>query len=341
MVANGIGDWVFALLVVGGSLVVGVALDAVIVGLLNRQTGPALRPRRAIAKAFRGQSEVWAVLVGLAMSRPFAFLASQTQWWVERAVIVLAVLSVTLFFARLAGSLIRAYLSQESVSAPSGTIFVNLARIMIWAVGLTVMLGALQVQVGPLIASLGVVGIAVSLGLQDTLANFFAGLQVTISRQIQPGQYIRLATTQEGLVTDVTWRNTTLLAPGNDMVIIPNSVVANSLITNYSAADEEHIEAISFTVAFGSDLEAVKDTALKVARQVCATHPEAVDEYDPICRFRAFGPEGISAVVTIRVTRFQDRLEVVSDLVEGLHRELAETGVSFGTGISVTQKPLA
>ena len=331
-------SWLIALGMIAGSFVVGLLADLVVVRLLSHDAGPGRRPRLAVAKALRGQFEVWAVLLGIAIFKPFDFLSAHSQLWVHRVVVVTAILSVTVFFARLAGSLIRAYIGQDRVNVPNGSIFVNLARLVIWAIGLTFVLGALNVQIGPLVASLGVMGIALSLGLQDTLANFFAGLQITLSRQIQPGQYIQLATTQEGLVTDVTWRNTTLLAPANDMVVIPNSVIATTLVTNFSAVDEEHVEAIPFSVAFGSDLDAVKRIALKVAREVRDAHSDAVDEYDPACRFRGFGPEGISAVVTVRVTRFQDRLPVVSDIVERLHRELAEQGVQFGQGLSVTQK---
>jgi small-conductance mechanosensitive channel len=334
-----VGDWGYALLVVGGSLLVGLAADFFGVGLLAHDAGPAQRPRRAVAKALRGQLEVWAVLLGIAMFKPFEFLPANAAKWANNAFIVIAVLSVTLFLARLAGSLIRAYLSQESVTAPSGTIFVNLARLAIWSIGLTVMLGALGVAIGPIIASLGVVGIAVSLGMQDTLANFFAGLQITLSRQIQPGQYIRLATTQEGLVTDVTWRNTTILAPSDDLVIIPNSVMATSMITNFTAENEEHIEAVPFTVSFGADLDEVRRVAVKVAKEVREAHGEAIDDFEPACTFRSIGPEGIAAAVTIRTARFQDRLPIVSDLIERLHVELPQTGAEFGTGLSIPKKP--
>ena len=334
----GVSDWVYAVLVTGGSFLVGLVADVLVVGLLRHDAGPARRVRTSFARTLRGQFEVWAVLIGLAAFRPFAFLSANSQAWVSHAVVVVAVLSVTLFFARLAGSLIRAYLNQDTVTAPSGTIFVNLARLVIWAIGLTFVLGALNVQIGPLVASLGIVGLAVSLGLQDTLANFFSGLQITLSHQIMPGQYIRLSTLQEGTVVDVTWRNTTLLGPGHDLIIIPNSVIATTLITNFTAEDEEHVEAIPFTVAFGSDLDEVRRIALGVARAVREAHEEAVDEFEPACHFRAFGPEGVSAVVTIRVTRFQDRLDVVSDLIERLHHELAERGIEFGKGLSVTPK---
>jgi len=334
-----LGDWVKAVLVVGGSFLAGLVVDVVVSALLRRDGGPALRVRTAFAKTLRGQFEIWAVLIGLWVFKPFSFLTPSGQTSLSNVMTVIAVLSVTLFFARLAGSLIRAYLSQDAVTAPSGSIFVNLARLVIWAIGLTFVLGALHVEIGPLVASLGIVGLAVSLGLQDTLANFFSGLQITLSRQIMPGQYIRLATLQEGTVDDVTWRNTTLLGPGNDLIIIPNSIIATTLITNFTADDEEHLEVVPFTVAFGSDLDEVRRIALKVATTVRDSHEEAIDEFEPACRFRAFGPEGVSAVVTIRVTRFQDRLDVVSDLVESLHRELAEKGIEFGKGLSVTAKP--
>jgi small-conductance mechanosensitive channel len=330
-----VSDWFVAIAVVAGSFLVGLAVDLVVTSALNREVGPAQRARRAVGRALRFQPEIWAVLLGCWIFKPFDFLTGKPQLFAKNALIVLAVLSVTIFLARLAGSLIRAYLSQDNVVAPSATIFVNLARLTIWAIGLTFMLGALGVAIGPLVASLGVVGIAVSLGLQDTLANFFAGLQITLSRQIQPGQYIRLATTQEGVVTDVTWRNTTVRAPSNDLVIIPNSVMATTLITNFTADDEEHTEVVPFSVAFGSNLDTVKRIALDVARSVRDGQEAALDEFEPAVRFRAFGPEGVSAVVTIRVTRYEDRLPVVSDLVERLHRELAAAGIEFGQGLSV------
>lgn len=325
-------NWLIAAAVIFVSVVVGFVIDVVVVRMLNHDRGPGQRGRRAVAKALSGQPEIWAVLVALGVWNPLGFLQVQSTLWVNRIVVALAVLSVTLFIARLAGWLIRAYLSHDSVSAPSGSIFVNLARMMIWAVGVTIMLGALEVQIGPLVASLGVVGIAVSLGLQDTLANFFSGLQITMSRQIQPGDYIRLSTAEEGTVTDVTWRNTTMRSPSNDLVIVPNSVIGRAQITNFTANDEQHTFALPFTVAFGSDLDAVKEIAERVARDVRDVQPDAIEGFEPVCRIRSFGPDGVAIAVTIRVVRFQDRLAVVDDLSQRLHAEFAERGIQFGTG---------
>lgn len=323
--------WLVAFSVVIGALVVGWALDTAIVAVLKREDGVAHRIRASMARALRGQPEIWAILLAVAVMRPFDFATNtKSLEWVDRLTVVLAVLSVTLFLARLAGWLIRAYLSKDSVDAPSGSIFVNLTRMLIWAIGLTTMLAALQVQIGPLVASLGVVGLAVSLGLQDTLANFFSGLQMTTSRQIQPGQYIRLSTAEEGTVVDVTWRNTTLRAPSNDLVIVPNSVIARAQVTNFTADDEEHTSAVIFTVKYGSDLDKVEELALAVAREVRDEMDGTIKDFEPTCRFRAFSGEGISSAVTIRVERYQDRMPVVSELVRRLHARLGKEGLEFG-----------
>jgi small-conductance mechanosensitive channel len=333
-VSDALQNWLFAATVIVAALAAGVVIDLIVVWALNHDLGPGQRGRRALAKALRGQPEIWAVLIAFELWDPLHFLEGRSAQWADRIVIALAVLSVTLFLARLAGWLIRAYLSHDSVTAPGGSIFVNLTRLLIWAVGITFMLGALGVQIGPLVASLGVVGIAVSLGLQDTLANFFSGLQITTSRQIQPGDYIRLSTMEEGTVTDVTWRNTTMRSPSNDLVIVPNSVIGRAQITNFTAGDESHTLALPFTVAFGSDVDSVKRIAEQAAREVRDAEEAADNEFEPVCRFRAFGPDGISATVTIRVVRFQDRLPVVDELGRKLYSALAESGVTFGTGIA-------
>jgi small-conductance mechanosensitive channel len=339
-VSHSLQNWLVALGIIVGAGVVGFAIDAIVVGLLGHGNGPGTRVRGAMARALRGQPEIWAILVATALFRPFDFLYARTPLWIDRLTVLLAVLSVTMFAARLAGWLIRAYLSKDTVAAPGGSIFANLARMIIWAVGLTIMLGALKVEIGPLVASLGVAGLAVSLGLQDTIANFFSGLQITTSRQIQPGQYIRLSTAEEGTVLDVTWRNTTLRSPSNDLVIVPNSVIARSQITNFTANSEEHTVAIPFTIAYGSDLDRIKEVAAAVATEVRDELDGAVKDFEPACRFRALGADGVSAAVTIRVERYQERLPIVSELVQRLHARFAEAGIEFASGAAATpEKP--
>lgn len=318
-------------MIIGVSLVAGIAIDALLVTALLRKTGRGLRTRQALGQALRGQPEIWAVLLGVMVFDPFAFLSPGGDVWISRLVVIATAISVTVFCTRLAGWMLRAYLRQDSVTAPSGTIFVNLARLVIWAVGLTFALGALGVQVGPLIASLGFLGLAIGLGLQDTLANFFTGLQMTLSRQVQPGDYIRLGSGDEGVVHDITWRNTTLRSPEGDLVIAPNAVMGKALLTNFTAVDRSHTSEVPFTVAYGSDLERVRHLAEEIARDVRDRADETVKDYEPTCRFDAFTTDGVSGCVTIRTQSYRHRLPVIDALVTRLHDRLVGEGVALGT----------
>ena len=128
----------------------------------------------------------------------------------------------------------------------------------------------------------------------------------------------------------MTWRNTTVRSPVGDRVIVPNAVIGKALITNFSAFDQAHTSVIPFSVAYGNDLERIKDLAAEIAREVRDRNENAVDDFEPVCRFTAFRADGVSGTVSIRVERFPDRLPVIDDLVTTLHQRLTAEGITFG-----------
>ncbi len=143
------------------------------------------------------------------------------QQWIIAIVIVIITFAVSHFVS----ALIRRVTSLDGVPLPSSSILVNIARIAIWVVGLSIMLSAcFDVDVNALLAAFGVGGIALSLGLQDTIKNFIGGLQVTLMRIIRPGDHVRIGTT-EGIVQDVTWRQTVVKDYENNVHLIPNAVI--------------------------------------------------------------------------------------------------------------------
>lgn len=143
------------------------------------------------------------------------------QQWGAAVVIVV----ITALVSALASKAIRRITSLDGVPLPSSSILVNIARIAIWVVGISIMLSAcFSVDVNGLLAALGVGGIALSLGFQDTLKNFIGGLQVTLMRIIQPGDHVIIGAT-EGIVLDVTWRQTVVKDYENNVHLIPNAVI--------------------------------------------------------------------------------------------------------------------
>jgi hypothetical protein len=174
------------------------------------------------------------------------------QATIAAAVIVLA----TFIISRVATGLIRRILSSDGVPLPSSSILVNIARAAIWVVGLSTVLSAcFGIDVNGLIAALGVGGIALSLGLQDTIKNFIGGLQVTLMKIVQPGDHIMVGGT-DGIVQDVSWRQTVVKDYENNVHLIPNAVISS---TEVIKVDPSFI--VTSTVVLNND-------------GTCIAHPE-------------------------------------------------------------------
>ena len=155
--------------------------------------------------------------------------AARGELWTY--VVALIILAVTALFAHLARRLIRRLVSVDGLPVPESSILVNVVRAALWIIGVSIMLSAcFNVDVNALIAALGVGGIALSLGLQDTIKNFIGGLQVTLMKIVQPGDHVIVGST-EGIVQDVSWRQTVVKDYENNVHLIPNAVINSTEVT--------------------------------------------------------------------------------------------------------------
>lgn len=264
---------------------------------------------------------------GLALAVRTLHLAGDPGKWATKSVSVLAILVVTAFGARILGRIVRSYTRREDTALPSGTIFVNLVRGIVWAIGGISILATLGVSVAPLLTALGVGGLAVGLALQPTLENVFSGVQLLASRQIQPGDFIRLETGEEGVVLDVTWRNTTVKRPSNEIVLVPNSVLARATVTNFTAEDPEYVLLVPVAFASAGDPDAVERAALEVAREVARDVDGAVPDAEPGARFADLTPPAAVLNVTIRCRSYQDRIGVRHEFIRRLAKRFADEGI--------------
>lgn len=165
--------------------------------------------------------------------------------WITTALGVAIILGVTAAVSRMAVSLTRKLLKRGSL-LPTSSIFVNVIRVAIWLVGLSFMLSTcFNVNVSAIVTGLGVVGIAVSLGFQDTIANLIGGLQVSVSRTVEPGDNIKLGTSGvSGVVRDVTWRYTTVDNPSGTHIVIPNSMMNTTALIHLARAESVSVPLV-------------------------------------------------------------------------------------------------
>ena len=143
----------------------------------------------------------------------------------QTLVVAVIIIVITAVVSSALTRLIRRLLSSDGAPLPSCSILVNIARIAVWVFGISIMLSAcFNIDVNGILAALGIGGLAVSLGLQDTIKNFIGGLQVTLMKIAKPGDHVIVGST-EGIVQDVTWRQTVVKDYEGTIHLIPNALM--------------------------------------------------------------------------------------------------------------------
>ncbi len=202
-------------------------------------------------------------------------------------------------------------------------------RVFVYGLALVLILDTLGYSIGLLLGGLGITGLAVALALQPTLTNYFAGTYVMSDQAIKPGDYIELQGGPAGYVVDVGWRTTKIRTWLNTLVIIPNAVMADTIITNYQGPDPALNILIYGGVSYSSDLQQVQDVSLDVTRAVIADNDEAVKSMEPWFGFDSFGDSNINFWIFLQATDRVGSFVVTNDLIKRLHARFATEGIEI------------
>lgn len=147
--------------------------------------------------------------------------------------------------------------------------------ILIPIIGLVTVLGILGVDVTLLVAGMGVIGLVVAFAVQQTLGNLFAGLQLLLDRPFKVGDTVELESGEICDVKRIGLRSTTMLNTGdNEIIVVPNNDVVNKKVVNYSRPDHHRSVSCEIGVAYGTDLNKVKEALLDVAMN----HPDVIKQ---------------------------------------------------------------
>lgn len=314
-----------------------VVLAFVLAGLLAQQVLLPLLRRLAARSRWRlddllvevlsGPLLFWFTLAGIGTAIQLLPLEARVARWLGLGVLVVAIMSVSWALARFAAGAVAA--STAIGGAQSVSLLASVARWIIVVVGILVALQTVGVKITPLITALGIGGLAVGLALQDTLANFFSGIRILAARQIRPGDFVVLETGQEGWVEDITWSQTTVRQPSNNLVLVPNARLATAITTNYMLPILQQNVVVQLGVAYGSDLERVEETALAAARETQRAVPEATPDFEPALRYKEFGASSINFFVVLQARSFPERWSVVSDYIKRVHARFQAEGIEI------------
>ena len=312
------------------SLVVGIFLNK----LINRRIRTSLDISRdslqyVFIHALRGVPLSWCFGVGVYWTINSIDISQSLARLLSYILFTIIVYTLTRVIARTLTGMIDIHTQKSGEALPKTSLLNNIVNIIIYAMGVLVVLQYDGISIAPIVTALGVGGMAVALGLQETLANIFSGLHLILSRQLRLNDYIRLSSGEEGRVTDITWRFTTILPSGNsNMVVIPNQKIASSNITNYSMPQGDIAIKIPVGVAYDSDLEQVERVTLEVAQAVIERVDNEV-EIPPAVRFHTFGDSSIDFNVIMHSSRFDHQFLLKHEFIKALTKRYREEGINI------------
>ena len=203
----------------------------------------------------------------------------------------------------------------------------GIVRGLIFLIGALILLDSFGVNITPLLASLGVGSLAVALALQPTLANLFAGLFISMDRSLNVGDLIELENGGRGYIEDIGWRTCKVRLRDDNLVVIPNSKLVDSIVTNIDGDDKRIRAQIRCGVHYESDLRRVREIALEVANEMVQALDEADKSFEPWMRFEEFGDSSINFTVVVRAMGYAERFVLVSEIIVRLHERFNEEGI--------------
>lgn len=283
-----------------------------------------------IIKSLKIPSIYWCIAIGLYIGLSFSELPERHVFYLNRVIHIIIIFSVTIAASSLASRLFKNYVQKSSLPIPTTGLVHGILKGSILIIGFLIILSFLGISITPIITALGVGGLAVALALKDTLANLFSGMHILVEKSIRVGDFIKIETGQEGFVEDITWRTTRIRMLPNNMVIIPNSRLAQSIVTNYYLPEKRMSLSIPVSVSYSSDPERIEDILLQEAKKAVGEVSGLLAEPEPTVRFiPGFGESSLDFTLVVHVKDFVDQFPVQHELRKRIFKRFKEEGIDI------------
>ncbi len=283
-----------------------------------------------IIAALKTPSIYWCIAIGLYIGIAISELPERYVFYLSKTIHIIVILSITIATANLSGKIFKNYIQKSELPIPTTGLAYGILKGTILIIGLLIILTVLGVSITPLITALGVGGLAVALALQDTLANLFAGIHILMEKSIRIGDFIKLETGQEGYVEDITWRTTRIRMLPNNIVVIPNNKLAQSVVTNYNLPEKKMSLPIPIPVSYSSDIDRIEKILIEETRKAVEEVPGLLGDPEPAVRLiPGFGESSLDFTLVCHVREFTDQFPVQHEIRKRIFKRFKEEGIEI------------
>jgi len=194
----------------------------------------------------------------------------------------------------------------------------QIARYTFLVLGIYLSLQAVEINLSSLAFLAGALGVGVGFGLQNVISNFISGLIILAEQPIALGDRVEVSGAV-GRVTEISLRSTTVITSDNICIIVPNSNLITGTLVNWSHGDPTVRTRLPVGVAYGTDIEKVRDLLLEVA----AADPDILKNPAPEVLFVGYGDSSINFELAVWSTMVADKpLRFKSRIYYAMHKTL-------------------
>ncbi len=239
-----------------------------------------------------------------------------------RILMFLAVLIIGAIIVKIITKIFRNAMNRSKLKGAAGNFLTSLIKTALVVLYVIILLSMLGVDTTSLVAIFSVLTLAISLAVQGVISNLASGIMLVVTKPFEEGDFVDIGGTV-GVVEEIRITATKLKTGDNKVVTIPNSNVTASVITDFSTKDLRRVD-LTFSVAYGSDVEKVKSLILGVI----ASHELALQDPEPMVRLTEHGASSLDFVTRVWVKN-ADYWTVFFDLKEQVLAVLEANNISI------------
>ncbi|HEX9913200.1 MAG TPA: mechanosensitive ion channel family protein [candidate division Zixibacteria bacterium] len=283
-----------------------------------------------LIKALHGPIIILFVIAGIWLGGDYLKLPEKLHLYLIKGLFIFLVAVTVYVSIKIINNLIIYYGSRNEALKPVANLSQRVVQFLILAIGVIMVLDYFGVSVSSLLATLGIAGLAVALALQDTLANFFAGLHIMADRPIATGHYIKLESGEEGFVQEIGWRSTRIRSLPNNLIIIPNQKLAHSIVTNFSLPENRMSLLLKISVSYNEDPKRVEQVLVEEALKGAEEIEGLLKEPAPFVRFiPGFGDYSLDFTLICQIADFVSQYYAQHELRKMIFDRFKKEGIEI------------
>ncbi len=199
---------------------------------------------------------------------------------------------------------------------------ISIVRNTVIIIGILIALSQVGINLGPLLAGLGVVGFVIGFALQDTLSNFAAGMLILIYRPFDVKDLVE-AGGVSGTVSDMSLVNTTILTLDNQTIVVPNNKIWGDVIKNVTAQTVRRIDLV-FGISYSDDIEKTE----RILQEIVDSQAAVLDQPETMIRMHELADSSVNFIVRPWVNT-DDYWETYWAIIRAVKLRFDEEGISI------------